>query len=443
MHGITPSVSLYRRLMAMVPILWVYGIGIGVRGLEVGGKLGLYMLTARWLGAFDAGLFFIGLTWVGLASTIARMGLERALTRHLAAELAIGNRKAARADLITGLVWTTLAAALIAALTAISAQPIAEYIFSEPRMTIALQLSAIAIVPQTLTVVAGNALAGLQRGIMAQLIPNSLWPVLTLLALLLGARDLNALLVSLTIAMLASGVLGLIIIARHPELKRISDNEKVSLAAPENSYDPLPGLWRTAMPLAVVEIVQVSIASLPVLALGVFEDPATVGAFSIAQRISMLIWVVILSIGTISSPAFAAHYRHHDLEGLQQVNRRTRIMVMIFGLPAVALMMFFPRTLLDLVGEGFGVAASALVVMAVGQMINCMLPCQDIILAMTGHGTALRTLNLLQLAACIVLGAILLPWLGMMGAAILTAIIIAQGAIGTTWALRRLVPGAF
>ncbi|MFT0890940.1 lipopolysaccharide biosynthesis protein [Pseudochelatococcus sp. G4_1912] len=444
MHAIKTKSSRRERFVALIPMLGLYGVGIGVRGLEVGGKLGLYMLAARILGAYDAGLFFLGLTWAGLASTIARMGLERALTRHLAAELAVGNRQAARADLITALVWTTLAAALIALLTIIGARPIAEHIFAEPPLAVALQLAALSIVPQTLAIVAGSALAGFQRGILAQIVQNALWPVLTLLALVLGAHDLHTLQMFLAGAMFASAVLGLAIIARRSELRRgNSASEAEILPEGQASYDPLPGLWRTAMPLGVVEVVQVSISSLPVLALGVFVDPATVGAFSVAQRISMLIWVVILSIGTISAPSFAAHHRRGDLAGLQHVNRRTRIMVMAFGLPPVGLMMFFPATFLELIGHGFDIAASALVIMAVGQMINCLLPCQDIMLAMTGHGVALRALNLLQLGVCIVLGAILLPLWGMTGAAILTAIIIAQGAIGTTLVLRRVMPGAF
>ena len=62
-----------------------YLAGLSVRALEVVGKLALYMLAARALGAAEAGLFFICITWSGLASTAARMGFERAMTRHIAA----------------------------------------------------------------------------------------------------------------------------------------------------------------------------------------------------------------------------------------------------------------------------------------------------------------------------------------------------------------------
>lgn len=88
-------------------------------------------------------------------------------------------------------------------------------------------------------------------------------------------------------------------------------------------------------------------------------------------------------------------------------------------------------------------AATALVIMCLGQLINALLPCQDIMLAMTGHGGILRWLNAAQLAVCALAGAALVPLLGMNGAAILTALVIVQGAIGTAWMVRRLMPQAF
>ncbi|MDQ2104351.1 hypothetical protein QSG27_16750, partial [Azospirillum sp. C340-1] len=72
-----------------------YAAGLGLRGVEVAGKLGLYVIAARSLGVHEAGLFFLCLTWIGLASTVARLGLERAVTRHIAAELAVGQGRAA------------------------------------------------------------------------------------------------------------------------------------------------------------------------------------------------------------------------------------------------------------------------------------------------------------------------------------------------------------
>lgn len=415
---------------------WAYAAALVVRGMELVGKLGLYMIAARILGAHDAGLFFLCITWVGLISTAARAGFEKAIIRHMAAELALGKEKQARIALLTGVGWSSLGGALATAATLLFAPFLSIHAFGEPDLSAPLAVSAAVILPQTLCIVMGHALSGLNRGVAAQFIQNGLWPVLTLAAVASGVTSLNGMLLALGGANLAAAILGLYLILRHKGPLHV-------LAAHDAPAEVLPPLWRTAFPLGVVEVVQVSLNSIPVLILGVFASAADVGAFSVANRISMLIWVVIISIGTIAAPSFAALHRRQEWDALRALNRRVRAVVALCGVPVIAAMMIFPVQLLHLIGPGFETAASALIIMGVGQLVNCLLPCQDIMLAMTGHGGVLRWLNTAQLATCCVLGAVLIPMFGMMGAAVLTAILIAQGAIGTTLALRRLLPRAF
>lgn len=418
------------------PSLGRYAGALVVRGGEVVGKLGLYILAARALGLHEAGLFFLCLTWIGLASTVARLGFDKAMTRHIASELAIGQGLAARRALLHGLGWTSFGGIAAAALTWAVAGPAARHIFTEPDLAAPLQLAALVIVPQTLALSVGAALAGFNRGIASQLVMNAIWPLLTLAALLAGVTSLAGVMAALGLALLASSLLGLVWIAG--ERPRLRDRP-----APEGSaIVALPALWHTAMPLLAVESVQVALNSLPVLALGAFADAATVGAFSVANRISMLIWVVIISIGIIVSPSFAAHHRRGEWAALRKANRMARLAVAAASLPAILVMLLVPGWLLALVGSGFEVAAGALVILSLGQLVNGLLSCQDVMLAMTGHGALLRRLNLLQLAVGLVLGATLIPSLGMTGAAIVGAATLAQGAIGTTLAVRRLMPQA-
>lgn len=416
-----------------LPVLFTYGAGLMTRGVEVVGKLALYILVARLLGAYDAGLFFLCLTWIGLGSVLTRLGLERALTRHIAAELAVGHGTAARQDLWTGLGWSTLVAVAMTALTALVAEPVAHRLFDMPDLAWPLMLSALAMLPQTLTVMLGSVLAGLKRGVAAQFVQSALWPALTLAALLAGARSLTELILVVAVAMTLCVIIAAVLIARS--WSAFTDRK----VATDQPWERLPGLWQTARPLFVVEMVQVSLGSLPVLGLGIFAPPDEVGAFSVATRISILIWVLIISIGTVVSPLYAERYRLGQFEQLRTLNVRVMLGIAGLGVPVIALMMMFPVTILALVGNGFETAATALVIMAAGQLVNCLLPCQDVLLAMTGHGRWLRHLNLAQLATCILLGAVLIPAYGMTGAAALTAICIAQGAIGTTLMARRLV----
>lgn len=424
-------------LYHMVRTYGAYMAALAVRALEMVGKLGLYMIAARVLGVHESGLFFLCLTWVLLISTLTRAGFEKAVMRHVAAELAIRKGREARRALLLGTFWVTLGGALGTAATILLAQPLSVYVFKEPDLAFPLAISAAAIVPQTLAIFTGHALTGFTRGVLGQLVQNGLWPGLTLAALAAGVHSLDGILYALAAANLAAAVLGVVLIWRDRGRLRI-DDPNADAAAVEH----LPALWRTALPLGVVEVVQITLNSLPVLLLAAFGMPSEVGAFSVANRISMLVWVVIISIGTIAAPKFAAHHRQGEWDELRSLNRKVRLTVAAFGVPVVLAMMVFPASLLALIGPGFAIAATALVIMSVGQLVNCLLSCQDIMLAMTGHGGVLRWLNAAQFVSCCVLCAVLIPPFGMLGAAIATAIFIAQGGIGTTLAVRRLMPRA-
>ncbi|MCS0496124.1 oligosaccharide flippase family protein [Ancylobacter sp. MQZ15Z-1] len=409
-----------------------YAGALMVRGTELIGKLCLYMLAARLLGAHEAGLFFLCLTWVGLAATAGRAGFEKAAVRHIAGELAFGHARAARAAMLTGgacVVAGGLAATLV---TLAVAGPASIMIFGEPGLYHPLLIAAAAILPQALCFFAAHVLFGLDRGVAGQFVQNASWPVFILLAMLAGVHSLAGILSALALANLASALIGLALILRTPLA--------ASPAVPQAQAEKLPGLWRTALPLGMVEIVQVSITAIPVLLLAAFASPTEVGAFSVANRLSQLIWVVIIAIGSIAAPRFAALHRRQDWPALRAQNRRARLLVALTGLPPIALMMLFAGTILHLVGPGYEIAAAALVVMCAGQLVNCLLPCQDVMLAMTGHGGVLRWLNLGQLATCAVAGVLLVPAFGMMGAAVLSALVIAQGALGTTLMVARRMP---
>lgn len=428
---LTQAPSLRRLVATYAP----YAGGLMARGVELVAKLGLYMLAARILGAHEAGLYFLCMTWVGLAATVARAGFEKAVVRHMAGDVAVGRLPQARAAMLTGFGWTVVGSLLATLATLLIAAPAALHVFGDPDLTRPLLIAATAIVPQALCYFVAGALFGYGHSVAGQWVQNASWPAFALLAMLAGVHSLDGMLYALALSNLASALLGIVLVARARPV--------VPAGAEEIDADALPALWRTALPLGIVEVVQVSLNSIPLLLLAAFATAADVGAFSVASRLSMLIWVVIISIGAIAAPRFAALHRLSDWDALRAQNRRARLLVALCALPPIALMIAFPAPLLALIGPGFEVAATALVIMCLGQLVNALLPCQDIMLAMTGHGGILRWLNAAQLAVCALAGAALVPLLGMNGAAILTALVIVQGAIGTAWMVRRLMPQAF
>jgi O-antigen/teichoic acid export membrane protein len=405
------------------------------RGLEVAAKFGLYVLAARMMGGYQAGLFFLCLTWVNLASTGARLGLERATSRHVAADLAIGDGAAARRTVRTGLAWTAVASLTAAVLTWLVARPVSLFVFHQPDLIEPLRTAALILPPQTVAFALGFILIGLGRGVAGQMVQSAIPPLLSLLALLSGFDQANTVLIAYAISFAVCCCLGIGFLA-YEWPRGLSVRTKTHL---ENT-DPLPTLWTTARPFLVIELVQSTLLSLPVLALGAFAGTVAISAFSIANRVTMMINTILISLALIAAPAFARHHRLREYTELRRVDRQTRLLALAVCSPIIVIMIAIPHKLLSLLGGSFADASVALIVLSLGQMVNVLLPTEDMMLAMTGHGTILRRVNVQQLVLCCILCLAFIPWLGLMGAAVVTTISLVQGRIGFALAVRRAIP---
>ena len=216
-------------------------------------------------------------------------------------------------------------------------------------------------------------------------------PVLSLIALVAGLNHIDLVLTVYAGSYTVCCVLGLGLVAwdwRHVMVDRF-----VAAAA---TAEPLPTLWVTARPFLVIEMVQVSLLSAPVLMLGVVGDPASVSAFSIVSRLTMLINTILISVAMIAAPAFASHHRRQEYQALRTVDRNTRMVAMAICLPVIGGLVVFVHPLLSLMGSNVSGADLALFVLMAGRFVNTLLPTQDMILSMTGHGGILAAAEYLQ-----------------------------------------------
>lgn len=411
-----------------------YGAGLSVRGLEVAAKFGLYALAARILGGPGSGVFFLCLTLLHLVTTAARLGTERPIARNVAAYLAGGQRRLARLTILRAL-GLTLATGLVAGLAMLlTARWQAVTLYHQPEAEHALRLLALAIPAQVLAYTCGYVLIGLDRGAAAQLLMNAIAPLVTLAALASGLGGLDTALTVYAGAYWACVAVSLWLIRRawrhQPPAEAVRD-------------DVLPSLLRSSRQFYVVELLQASLIAAPVVVLARFATAEAVSQFSIANRLSMLVSAMVMSMGAMAAPALAQRHRLGQGAALAASVRQLTVASMAVCLPAIAVMMLARHPLLGVMGADVGAAPQALVIMAAGQMVIAVLPARDTLLAMSGHGAALRTLSLMQ-GAVIGLGClVLIPTLGAVGAALVSAGAWLVGGLGAEAMARRLVPEAY
>ncbi len=411
--------------------LFDIGTSLGARGLEAGAKFGLYALAARGLGGHDAGRFFLALSLVHIVGTLGRLGLEKPLTRHVAAELGIGRPRDALDTALRGGLVVLAASTGAAILLATIGPVVAREVLSRADLEPVLWLIALIVPIQNTAYAMAYVLIGLERSVAAQVVMNALTPLVCLIAMVFGVRSLDGLLTTYALAYAGCVVLGGAVLLA--EIKR----PRVESAL---QHAPLPSLRVSAMPLFVVETAQAALLSVPVLLLGAFADPTSVSVFSLCNRLSMLVATVVLSLGAMAAPAYARHYRLGQWAALRREDDRNRLASASIGLPLILALAVGAAPLLNALGVDPAAGVPVLLILLAGQLVFCLLPSQDLILAMAGEGRVLRTLSLWQLALCTCLCVLVIPIAGPVGAALVSSGTWMLGAISLALAVRRRIP---
>ena len=411
--------------------LFQVGVSLSARGLEAVAKFGLYALAARTLGAHDAGRFFLALSLIHIVATVARLGLEKPLTRHVAAELAVGRPGAARDAALRGGTMVAAASVSAALLLAFGAPVVAGQMLDRGEMGSVLWLVALIVPVQNTAYAMAYVLIGLERSIAAQVVMNALAPIICLAAIVFGVRSLEGLLTAYAlgygVCVLLGGAL-LLAESRRPRNLAASDHQ------------PLPSLIASALPLLVVETAQAALLSVPVLLLGAFSDPTSVSVFSLCNRLSMLVATVVLSLGAMAAPAYARYHRLGQWAALRHEDGRNRLASAAICIPLILVLALGAAPLLRLLAVDPSGGVPVLLILLAGQLVFCLLPSRDLLLAMAGQGRVLRTLSLWQLVLCTGLCVLVIPVAGAVGAALVSSATWILGAVGLAVAVRSRIP---
>ncbi len=387
-------------------------VAFAMKALSFAATFLLSVVVARLLGAESAGLFFLSLTIVTIATTLTRLGLDKPLVRHVAGFDATADRESIRGLVAVCLLMVAIAASLTAIGIGASADRLAVTVFSKPQLAESLRAMAWSITPLALAGVISLAYQGLRQIASHLLLFTAVTP--TLVLVLIAINEMTRL--QVPIALLYSLGCG------------------VTLAAAIAAWFPVWG-WPQRLPrrsaiepfLASSRVTLVAIAAqllmlwAPTVLLGVFSSSEEVARFHAAGRTAPLIGFVLIAINSIAAPKFAALYATGRLAVLEQTARQTTRIMTLTSLPITAVFMIWPERILTLFGSDFAPGAELLQILATGQFVNTVTGSVANLLLMTGHERDYRNICLLGAALGVAAGVLAIPWFGAIGAAWVTA----------------------
>jgi O-antigen/teichoic acid export membrane protein len=368
------------------------------------------VLLARWMGSFEFGVFIYVWTWVLMIGALSDMGLSSAARRFIPEYTELKADDKLR-GFLSGGCWLALgiASAIAAAglLAVFALSPwIKDYLF------VPLILACVMIPSYGLVQIQSGIAQSYNWANLAFLpfyiIRTSVVIVLMGIAWLIGAPTdaLTALYISI-IAIYGVTIGQLLVLNRKLRTK---------VAAGPKTYEPK--IWlATSMPIFAVESLYLMLTYVDILALEHFRSPDEVAVYYAAARLLAIVAFVYFAIAGATTHKFTQYHVAGDKARLAQFFGETIKWTFWPSLAICVAILICGKPLLRLFGPGFDAAYDVMFILAIGMLARAAVGPAERLLIMLGDRKQCVAIYALAFAVNLALCFVLIPRIGIEGAA--------------------------
>ncbi len=179
---------------------------------------------------------------------------------------------------------------------------------------------------------------------------------------------------------------------------------------------------KSAIPLLIVGSFHIINAKTDIIMLGSIDESRSVGIYHAATRGGLLVSFFLISINTAIAPMIARYYISNKNSKLQKVITKSAQIIFIPTVIATLIMIIFGEYFLSLFGKSFVEGKIALIILCIGQLINAASGSVTYLLNMTENEKWAAKAVGISAVLNILLNALLIPKIGINGAAIATTL---------------------
>lgn len=375
------------------------------------------IVLARLLGPEDFGLYALGWTILRIMSLIAPLGLHEGVIRYGSHYWRSDNGRF-RCVLQQSLWLVTLVSVLTAGGLYLAAPWIAGMVFTKPDFGRVLREFALAIGLVAILRVAAAATRIAQRmqfSVFAEeLSPSVIQLVLILLFVYLAGWRLRGAILSVTIAFAIGLGLALFFI-RRLFTEALSSSSGLSVFM-------VGELLTFSLPASLAGVFTMLTLWVDRLMVGYFLPASDVGIYQAASQVAVLFAVILSAFNAIFSPMIAGLYHQGELDRLNRLFKVSTKWGLYVSLPLFLVLLIAPREVMSMVfGQRYENGAWPMVILAIGQLVNAGTGAVGLLLIMTGYPKRWFMIASQALLVNILLSWLLIPILGVTGAALASA----------------------
>lgn len=402
---------------------------MGVLALRVSSAILAFvstLLITRLYGAQWAGTFFLSVAVVTVSASLSQLGIDLPLMRMIAVARDVQDWSSVQALVRRALFIGATAAASLTILIMVFS-PWAGRVLSESSLAPMLRIMATATIPYTLILLMARALSAVDRPALAELVHRTAFQV-----------GFISLLLSLSFA-LGELVLGVAFAVAYWIVTAVGWGawRRVTRSRGANASVTSRTLLRPGAPLLLAASLFLTINWADTLMLGYFGSAEMVGVYGAAIRVSATMTMILAAATAVYAPRLAALHARGDNKALQHLVRRVAAGSTIVALPLLAILVAVPQPIMSIFGRGFEAGGGTLAILAAGQFINVAIGVLGALLAMVGKEA--RVLIVVSVSALlnVSFNILLIPRLGIAGAALATAICFVATNLGYSFFVRR------
>lgn len=372
-----------------------------------------YVIT-QFLSVQEVGFLTIGSTVIGLALIAAMLGLQAGAVRFVARGAALDDERLARGSAQVAIAVVTLTSTALASLLWWQTPWLTEEFFRKPDATpilriIILSLPGLALMRVMVASLQGFGMMGYTARCGIAIWSSKLAAVCLLLALGFGAQGAAVGYVAAEYVGLAAAVFFLLRV--HP----------LALV-------PARGAWQAgkmllfSIPQTLSAVLFWAVVWTDTLLLGRLGTAAEVGIYGVATRLLGPANSVSTAVGQMFAPRIAAQDARGDRETLAIMLKRVTYWNTAVSIPIFSTLALVPGPLLSLFGETYAAGATALAILAIGQLLDTAGGPLGVVINMSGRPYINMMNNALVAGVNVALCFLLIPRYGMVGASLSFAI---------------------
>jgi len=185
-------------------------------------------------------------------------------------------------------------------------------------------------------------------------------------------------------------------------------------------YQELRQLFEYSLPLLFAASIYRLLTHFDKFAVGYYLDTSAVGVYEVALAIGGLLMVFNKSFGFLLFPKVSELDSEDKLDEVNTIYQQTTKLIIIFTTPAFLVLLHRPYVLISLFGDAYesSTIAPVLSVIALGILTHAIVGPNSEALLGLGRSKAVLVYNIAAVVTNVLLNIVLIPVLGLMGAAI-------------------------